>query len=197
MKRMYVALFILAGIVFWAGSILGQQKKSDQIDDRLRMREEIHKRILDKMLRGIGSDQDMFSDMEEMMDKMMSESMSGFESLGMASSQHFQMEWIENTTGRTLVITPQNQGQQLDINVANGLIVIKGKSEKKSQTGSSLSQFSSSLNIPSDCDPGKVRIEQKDGKILVFFPFQNALPKKTKPRDNRIPLPPSEGDVQV
>jgi HSP20 family molecular chaperone IbpA len=197
MKRMYVALFIIAGIIFWAGSILGQQKKSDQMDDRLKMREEIHRRIMDKMLKGIGSDQDMFSDMEEMMDKLMSESMSGFDSLGTGSLQNFQVEWLESSTGRTLVITPQNPNQQLDINVASGFIVIKGQSENKSQSGSSYSQFSNSFNIPSDCDPGKVKMDQKDGKILVFFPYQNALPKKTRPQDKRVPLPPSQGDVQI
>lgn len=197
MKRMYVALFIIAGIIFWAGSILGQQKKSDQMEDRLKLREEIHRRILDKMLRGVGADQDMFSDMEEMMDKMMSESMNGFDSLVTGSLQNFQMEWLESSTGRTLVITPQNPNQQLDINVANGFIVIKGQSENKSQSGSSYSHFSNSFNIPSDCDPGKVKMDQKDGKILVFFPYQNTLPKKAKPQDKRVPLPPSQGDVQI
>jgi HSP20 family molecular chaperone IbpA len=197
MKRMYVALFISAGIIFWAGSILGQQKKSDQMDDRLKLREEIHRRILDKMLRGVGTDQDMFSDMEEMMDKMMSESMSGFESMGIGSVQNFQIDWSESVAGRTLLITPQNPDQQLDINVSNGFIVIKGKSEQKSQTGSSFTQFSNSFNIPSDCDPGKVKMDQKDGKILVFLPFKNGLPKGSKPQEKRIPLPPSEGDVQI
>jgi len=197
MKRMYLTLFIIALIVFWAGSLLGQQKKADQMEDRLKLREEIHRRILDKMLKGIGSDDDMFSDMEDMMNKMMNESMRGFESFGVSPAQHFQIEWSESSSGRMLTITPQSLEQHLDINIANEFIVIKGKSEKKSQSGSSFSEFSNSFNIPSDCDPGKVKMDQKDGKILVFFPFLKKLPEVKKPQDKRTPLPPSEEDVHI
>ncbi len=194
---MYLTLFIVALIIFWAGSLLGQQKKADQLEDRLKLREEIHRRILDKMLKGVGSDDDMFSDMEDMMNKMMNESMSGFESFGVSPTQHFQMDWTENSNGRLLTITPQSPEQQLDINIANEFIVIKGKSEKKSQSGSSISEFSNSFNIPSDCDPGKVKMDQKDGKILVFFPYLKKLPEAKKPQDKRTPLPPSDEDVNI
>lgn len=197
MKRMYVTLFVLFGIIFWAGTILGQQSKSTSDVDKVKLREEIHRRILDKMLRGIGSDQDMFSDMEEMMNQMMNESMSGFQSFDSGASQNFQMEWLESRTGRTLLVTPQTKDQELDINISNGFIIIKGKSEHKSQSGSSYSQFSNSLNVPGDCDPGKVKMDQKDGKILIYFPFISSIPKTPKPQNKRTPLPPSEGDVQI
>jgi hypothetical protein len=40
-------------------------------------------------------------------------------------------------------------------------------------------------------------MDQKDGKILVFFPYLKSLPKSIKPEVDRTPLPPSEGDVQI
>lgn len=197
---MYVTLGLMLLCAFWAGTLLGQQgsrpvddKDSTSMEKRMKMREEMHRRMMEKLLSGIGSDEDLFSDMEKFMDEVMTDSFNGFHSFSRTTSQNYQIEWNESKEGRTLIITPKNPGQQLDINVASGLITIKGKSEQKTPQGISTSNFSNSFNVPGDCDPAKVKMNQKDGKILVHFPYRNV---KSVDID-RKPLPPSENDVQI
>ena len=201
---MYVVLLLMFGAVFWAGAILGQQgnspvdRETDLIEKRLKMREEMHRRMLDKLLHGIGPDQDMFSDMEKMMEEMMNESFSGFSSsLSISGDSQFKMEWVESKVGRTLKITPKNPEQQLDINVSNGMITIQGKGKSEAKGAVSYSNFSNSMSVPLDCDASKVKIDQKDGKIIVQFPYLKARPVNVKPKDNRVPIGPSEGDVSI
>ena len=205
MKRMYVVLSVLFLMVFYAGTLLGQQKSrpvddndTDFMEKRMKMREEMHRRMMDKLLRGVGPDQDMFKDMEQFMDEVMTDSFSGFDSFSRTTAQNYKMEWKEATTGRILEITPKSPEQQLDINVSNGLVIIKGKSETKTPNGTSISNFSNSFNVPGDCDPSKVKMDSKDGKILVQFPFLKASPKDLKPlKDERRPIKPSDSDVQI
>lgn len=203
---MYVVLGIMFLLVFWAGALLGQQRvrpvddqETDAFTKRMKMREEIHKRMMDKLLRGIGPDQDMFTDMESMMNDLMSESFSGLQSFSNAGTSNYKMEWKESSSGRALEITPSSPEQQLDINVANGMITIKGKAEQKSQNGSYISNFSNSFNVPGDCDEKKVKMDQKDGKIIISFPYYSSKPQEKKPvkAPERIPLPPSQDDVQI
>jgi HSP20 family molecular chaperone IbpA len=191
-------------VVFWAGTLLGQRSvrpvddhDSDLLEKRMKMREEMHRRMMNKLLHGIGPDQDMFSDMEEMMNEIMSDSSGGFSSFSSGSSANFKMEWKDSSLGRTLEITPSDPKQNLDINVSNGLIIIKGKVESKSANGVSISNFSNSFNVPEDCDPAKVKMDQRDGKIFVHFPFRAAKSSLPKPKDDRRPLPPSGEDVQI
>ena len=183
---------MIVGIFFWSGVILGQQshrpvddQPSDLMEKRFKMREEMHRRMMDKLLHGIGPDQDMFSDMEE----MLTDSVTG--------KSHFKMLWLENPSGRTLEITPQSPDQKLDIDITNGSINIKGKSETKSQSGVSYSQFSNSFNVPGDCDSSRVKMEQKDGKILIQFPYVQPKKVAPKPQKDRVPIRPSDNDVQI
>lgn len=202
---MYVTLSIIFLLIFWAGTLLGQNKGrpvddtiSESMEKRLKMREEMHRRMMEKLLKGVGPDQDMFKDMEQFMDEVMTDSFSGFDSFSRVTAQNYKMEWVETREGRTLNITPKGPEQQLDINVSNGLVIIKGKTEQRSEKGVSVSNFSNSFNVPADCDPGKVKIDQKDGKILVHFPFFKGKTSVTQePRKERVPVEPSEGDVQI
>jgi HSP20 family molecular chaperone IbpA len=194
---MYVALGVLVTLVFWATALLGQQmtKKSDKghdaLEKRLRLREEMHRRMMDKLLRGIGPDQDMFSDMEKLMDEVMNDSLSDFGSFPHQASEGFDSDWSESPSGRTLSITPKNKDQKLNIDVSNGMVVIKGTSEIKTSQGSSVSNFVNSFSVPEDCDPGQVKIEDKQGKILVFFPYRGPT------KEIRKPLPPTREEVQI
>lgn len=206
MKRMYVALAIMFTFVFYAGTLLGQQKsrptidpKLDGMEKRMQLREEIHRRMMDNLLRGIGSDEDMFSDMEKMMEEAMSESFNGISSFRSSSfAKNYKAQWNETASGRTLEITPATPEQKLDIDVTNGMVTIKGKSEVKTQGGVAVSNFSNSFTVPADCDFTKVKMDQKDGKILVQFPYTAAgKPKTIKKEEDRKPLPPSESDVEV
>lgn len=202
MKRMYVAISILILVVFWAGALLGQHvikpaddKTSDSMEKRIRMREEMHRRMMEKLLHGIGPDQDMFSDMEKMMEEIMTDSFNGFGSLSPASSQNFKMEWQESAAGRTLAITPRSKEQKLNIDISHGMVIIKGMNETKTPHGVSVSNFTNSFNVPSDCDPGKVKMDQKNDQILVFFPYLTAAKEIKAP--TRKPIKPSGEEVQI
>lgn len=190
---MYVTLTIIFGVIFYAGSLLSRD--TDSMEKRMQMREEMHRRMMDKLLKGTGPDQDMFKDMEQFMDEVMSDSFSGFDSYTRTTAQNYKMEWTESTTGRTLEITPKSPEQQLDINVADGFVVIKGKAEHKTPSGVSVANFSNSFNVPGDCDPAKVKMDSKDGKILVQFPFRVATKTIQKPLQK--PIGPSKTDVQI
>jgi hypothetical protein len=125
---MYVVLsliFLLPLATYFAVSKMltfaqsGPSQNRDSIDNikrRMELREEMHKRMRDKLLLGIGPDQDMFKDLEQMFEDTMTDSFSGFDQLGGARS-NFHSEWQESKTGRTLVITPQSPEQKLNIDV--------------------------------------------------------------------------------
>lgn len=204
---MYVTLTVIFLMAFGAGNLLSQidvrpvdDKDSSDLDKRFKMREEMHRRMMEKLLKGTGSNEDLFRDMEQFLDEVMTDSFSGFDSFTRTTAHNYKMEWSENKEGRTLEITPKSKDQELDINVSNGLVIIKGKTETKTQSGTSISNFSNSFNIPGDCDPSKVKIDQKDGKILVHFPFWNSkeiTEKQKKNSNGRKPVRPSKDDVQI
>lgn len=185
---MYVTLGIILITLIWAAASLGQKQISDPQPEILKrhmeMREEIHKRMRDKLLHGLGPDDDLFKDMDKMFDDMMSDSLKGFDSFAPRSSQ-FQIQWSEDNSGRTLAITPKSKDQNLDIKVENGFVTIKGVEQNSS--------FSSSFNVPQDCDPAKVKMDQKEGKILMHFPYK----KQASFKDDRRPLPVPEDAVEI
>lgn len=180
MKRMYITLAVILFSFIGAGTLLAQKfsrpidDKDDaaQMEKRLRMREEMHRRMMEKLMNGIGPDHGMFSDMESFLDEVMSDSFSGSSGFSRKTSRNYRMDWAENKEGRTLIITPKGPEQKLDINVKDGLITIEGKTEEKTATGTSSASFKNSFNVPGDCDDSKVKIDQKDGKILVAFPYK-------------------------
>lgn len=156
----------------------------------MKMREEMHRRMMEKLINGIGPDDGLFNDMEQMMNDMMKDTFTGFDSYA-HRPQNFKHQWKESTTGRTLEITPNKPEQQLDINVANGMITIKGKTEIKTANGMQVSNFTNSFGVPGDVEAGKMKMDLKEGKILVFFPYW-------KPTENkRKPVTPSDKDVQI
>lgn len=203
---MYVTLALILISLIGAGTLLAQ-KISRPIDDkddsammekRLRMREEMHRRMMEKLLHGIGPDHDMFSDMESFLDEVMTDSFSGTQSFSRRMARNYRMDWAENKEGRTLVITPKGPEQQLNIDVKDGLITISGMTEVKTPNGTSKSSFTNTFNVPGDCDEKKVKIDQKDGKIHVTFPFKEMKKiELPKPRPERKPLPKSDSDIQI
>lgn len=201
MKRMYAALGLMFALFFGIGSLFGQRsidnEKMDSLEKRMRMREEMHRRMMEKLLKGNGPDQDLFSDMEKFMDEIMTDSFNGFSSFSRTTSENYKIEWTESKSGRTLIITPDSPDQKLDINVSNGFIEIKGKREHKISNGAFYSNFSNRFNVPGDCDEKKLKMEQKDGKILMHFPYRAVRAVDIKPKEERIPVAPSETDVQI
>lgn len=179
---------------------MGQKNQdlSEQMQKRLELREEMHRRMMDKLLRGIGPDQDLFKGMEQMFEESMSDSLFSIDTFRSGPSA-FASEWVADEKGRTLIITPKDAKQQLDIDVKGQLITIKGKTERSSQNGSFVSSFSNSFSVPDDCDGTQVKMDQKEGKILVHFPYVVAQKLKTIPRqkDERTPLPPTQDGVEI
>lgn len=192
-------------LLIWSISVLGQKDirplppEEDSFKKAMELREELHKRMRDTLFNGFLRDEDLFSDMEKLFEDAMSDSFSSFgPRMGFSSISNYQTNWHEDKSGRTLVIIPKEKNQNLDITVEKGFVTIKGKIETKSGQSSSISSFSNSFNVPSDVDWGKVKMDQKDGKILVHFPWKDLKTIEKKPRnDERIPLPPSESDVEI
>lgn len=207
MKRMYVILGVISLLFLWALTSLGQMtitkvevndQPTEKLKRRMELREELHKRMRDKLLHGIGPDADLFQGMDQLMEEAMSESFGDMSELTTPSS-NFKSEWQEGVEGRTLVITPQTTEQQLDISVNNNLVTIKGKAEQKSPQGTTVSSFVNSFSVPEDCDGSKVKIDQKAGKIVVAFPYVKlkAVKKPKIQQDERKPLKPSDDDVTI
>lgn len=156
----------------------------------MKMRAEMHRRMMEKLINGMGDEDALFKDMEQMMNDIMKNDFKGFDSYA-HRPQNFKSEWKESQTGRTLEITPNKPDQQLDINVQNNMITVKGSTEVKTANGIQSTNFSNSFSVPGDCEAGKMKMDLKNGKILVFFPFYK--PTETK----RKPVVPSDKDVQI
>lgn len=189
MKRMYVILGILfllgVGVISALAQKLNEITEVEQVDKRLQLHDQIHQRMRDKIIYGLGPDEDLFKDMDQLFDDAFTDSFGTKIPKG-----SFEMEWSETTTGRLITITPQSPEQKLDISVKDEILTVKGQSETKTQNGSSSSSFSNSISVPRDCDGSKVKINQKDGKLLVEFPYRNK-------KDTRMPLPPSKEDIEI
>jgi len=201
MKRIYVLSGFVLILFLGAASVLGQKREHTDADlDRIRkhmeLREELHRKMLDNLMSG-KHDEDLFRDMENLFEDAMKDSLGGRGSFNFSyGAQNFETEWQESSSGRTLLITPQSKDQKLDINVQNEMVTIKGKSENKTPNGVTVSDFQNSFSIPQDCDSSKVKMDQKNGKIVMFFPWKAV--KKTSPKkEERSPLPKADSDVTI
>jgi HSP20 family molecular chaperone IbpA len=208
MKRMYLTLAVIFLALVWAAVAIGQMGSTtfqdppkrtpfDRQKRRMELREEMHRRIRDKLINGRGSDEDLFKDLEQEFEDNMPDSFSGISQFPEIQS-NFKSEWLESKTGRTLVITPQDPNQKINIDVNASAITIKGESQKKTATTSFTSEFTNSFPVPDDCDGTKVKMDAKDGKLLVELPYKSfkAVPVPPKEQE-RKPLPPAAGDVQI
>ena len=191
MKRMYVLLGAILVLFIFTVSSFGQKREHsdaelERIKKHMQLREELHRKMLDNLMSG-RHDENLFQDMEKLFDDAMKDSFGG-SSFQFSTGDVVATEWQETSAGRTLLITPQSKDQKLDINVQNEMVTIKGKSAN--------SEFQNSFSIPQDCDSTKVKTDQKNGKIVMFFPWRVA--KKISPKkEERIPLPKAESDVTI
>jgi HSP20 family molecular chaperone IbpA len=204
MKRMYVILLIIVlgfiGMVYAIGQTQSQTKPQsptrqpfDRIKRRAELREEMHRRIREMLINGKGDQQNLFKDLEQEFEDTMTDSFSGFDQ-GVVES-NFKSEWTQNTHGRTLVITPKDPSQKINIDVNAALITIKGESQKQTATSTISSAFINSFPVPDDCDGTKVKMNSRDGKILVELPFKS-VPALTNPskKVEKKPLTPNTPD---
>jgi HSP20 family molecular chaperone IbpA len=213
MKRLWVILSLFLLTFVWAVTCVAQKITSpepeheeffDKIKKRLELREEMHRRMREKILRGQGSDTDLFEGMDQMFEDAFKD-LNSFGSSFSSQYSNFKSEWIEDSSGRTLILTPKSKDQQLNIDVNATTITIKGKIEQRSESGTLMSSFNNSFSVPADCDGTKVKMSHKDGKILVHLPYKSLKsvpgPKSGKPvgpiEDERKPLSPSKDDVTI
>lgn len=188
--KLFLFLILLCSVV------IAQTTNHDRASEEQRMlryrqlMDEAHKRLRDSLIHGFGDDDDIFKGM----DQLLQDSFTMGPSLMPSLKKNYDMEWTETRTGRVLTIIPKDPKQQLDINVQNNMVTIKGSVEEKTPQGTSSSSFSNSFSVPSDCDASKVKMSQKNGSIVMDFPYGSAAPVK----DSRKPLKkPLKGEVQI
>lgn len=198
MKRMYVTLAIILVVMIGAVAAISQTVQTtpptrqpfDRAKRRAELREEMHRRMRAKLFHNQGPDQDMFADMESEMESLMADSFESMDSIKENFSS-FKSEWSENKEGRILTLTPQSPEQKLNIDVNATVITIKGESVQKTATSSVSSSFNNSFPVPGDCDGTKVKMSQKDGKIVMLLPY------KVPAKEVRRPVAPSAGDIGI
>ena len=206
MKRMYVILLVIFLLFLMAVTALGQmmtvtldndEKAIDHMRRQMLLRDQIHQRLRDKLLYGVGPDQDLFKDLDEALEESMNDSFSGQGQMGHSFTQ-FKSEWSESKNGRVLTLTPQSQDQKLNIDVNASVITIKGESQQKSSTSSISSSFTNTFPVPDDCDGTKVKMDQKDGKILIELPYKAVKSVTLPPKEEeRKPLPQSGNEIKI
>lgn len=202
-------LFFIFGVFLFVLNVLGQipstpsRDSFDRLEQRQKLREELHQRMRDSILHGLSQkDQEWFDKMDQMMDQAMRDmadmslTTPGLKTDTMSfGSQFFSSEWKEDDKSRMFIVTPKNKDTNLNIDVSKGMITIKGQV----QNGS----FSNSLSVPEDVDADLVKIDGKNGKITLIFPYKTTKKAPTpsqipKPkRDDRRPLAPQNGDIEV
>jgi HSP20 family molecular chaperone IbpA len=184
-------------LTFSAGAFADQQ--ADQIKRREEIREEVHQRIRDMLLNGKADDPDMFKDLEEELGSLMSDSFSGLNQLRGGNASNYKSEWLETKFGRTLAITPKDQNQKINIDVNATVITIKGETQQKTATSVYSSAFTNSFPVPDDCDGTRVKMNSKDGKLLIELPFKSLSDVKVpaKKKEERKALPPLPGAVEI
>ncbi len=199
-KNFWIIVIIISLASIFAFAQKQKDSREERIKKALQMREELHRRLFEHFFNGSLSTEDIFKDMDSLFDDSLSGLGSNF--LG-GESEHFQMSWSESKEGRSLLIKPKSKDQKFEINVEHGMIKIEGKTEEKTEYGTSISQFSQSFSVPQDCDSTKVKILEKEGNILLSFPFIGGIQKQpVKPqiapkKEDRFPLKPSQGDVEI
>lgn len=177
----------------------GQDSQKEALKRALEMREQIHRRLMEHLFNGTpGKDDEIFKDMEALFEDVMSGMRGNFQDLA-GDSKAYDMAWTESREGRTLLLSPHDKKQRLEINVEKGMVTIKGQKEEKVGNNSSVSSFSHIYSVPNDCDWTRVKMLEKEGKILMTFPYKTSksAPPQKKEKNERKPVGPSEDDVTI
>jgi len=202
MKRLWITLIIIF-VTIISMMAFGQKSQQDSRQaarqEAMRLREELHRRLLNHLFHGTGTTDDVFKDMDSLFEDVMSDMGEDFSSGG---SKNYEMTWTESKEGRSLLLSPQDKNQKLEINVEQGMVSIKGNNQVKTPNGTSISSFSHSYSVPGDCDWTRVKILEKEGKIVLSFPYKSldSAPKSPKPEEknlDRTPLPPAGQEVTI
>lgn len=211
-----IICLILAQVFISAAPLMAQEPRFD--------------RSVEKILKDFFEGNSM-REMEEQMKKMMEEMESSFSSGSLRlfdddtinkilresglfiELDHGQHEWIESTHERILVLKLEIQeNTPIDIKIENGQIKVAAQIEKEvvNQTsfGESRSVSVQTYNrvflVPEDCDVDSVKIENKEGEILIKFtkltPSGPNEAPKTAPMgapDDKSPLKKPEDAITI
>lgn len=166
----------------------------ERMQQRMRLREEMHRKMLDSVLRG-GDPSSTLRDMDAMMDSLMEDSLADMQQLrGLAPgpvSRALSMQWSETKEGRILFVKSADKDAKLDVEVKDQVVTIKTEFGQSTNGSQVRGQSTLSKTIPSDCDGEKVKLEAKEGGLELFFPFRGRAQEK------RVPLPGKPSDIQT
>lgn len=202
--RTLILLFLL-GLASYAycNKKESDQKQISQIQDpMIREMFEMRQKLFDDIHKSFFND-DFNMGME--FDSFFEDHENYFKGLTGEQNSLFKSSWEETQEGRILKIVPTNKQSQLDIDIKDGMISIKGKNESSKEKNQVISKISSSFSIPVDVDAKKADIQDKNGEIWIKFPWgvgkiENKSKinheKKDEGEDER-PLKPSPGDITI
>ncbi|MBY0515289.1 MAG: hypothetical protein K2P81_00160 [Bacteriovoracaceae bacterium] len=171
-------------------------------EERAIRREELRRQMHHKMLNGMLDDPErIMHQMDRMMDDLLRDSLSDMEdlqrdfsqmrSLQFAPRASVRTEWSEDQSGRILKVISPNKETKMDVQVLNGVVSIKTEQNSTHYHN----QMSRTQLVPGDCDGDKVKMEAKDGALVLHFPWKN---KSIKPiKDERKPIQSNKQNVDV
>ena len=137
---------------------------SDPLADMQKMREQMFKGLLDQ-------NSDFFEGFGNSFDNVFNGLGGGGNSVTIQSKEDDKYLIYE-------IVGDGIDAKSININVSNGMVTVAGKVDQKStfdKNGSTSSysissSFNQSFSVPSYVDPGKVKMDHVDGKILIKFP---------------------------
>lgn len=161
MKTLLILIALSLVSTSWA------QSPDERRAERMRQREALHQKMF-QALQGDNLDRSL-RDMEKMMNEMMSDMQMDMQEFNFSSRTSaltpFTYDWRMNEKGRSLVITPQSKETKLDVKVENQLLTIQSNMKQ--------GEAKRIMSVPQDCDPDRVKMEEKDGNLVLFFPFKS------------------------
>lgn len=162
-------------------------------EERLKRYQDFHQKLREQMLKGF--DDKSLEEMNRMVDSMMDEALRDFPTSGLSRfSSGPTLSWSEKKEGRELLVIPKSKNDKLDIQVQNQMITIKTVT-----SGENLHAETSNMqNVPSDCEGDQVKMQSKEGGVVLFFPWKkSAKPAAKSLEPERKPLKPQKSEFDV
>lgn len=198
--RTLIILFLM-GLATYAYCNKHEKKSSDfdQIPDpTIREFFQMRQKLLDDVQKSFFSDHFNFQTFDH--DDF-------FQNLNFESNSLYSTSWTEDQNGRVLKIVPSDKKTPLDIDIKEGVVTIKAKSEGDKGSNQVISNFSSSFSIPSDVEEKKANLTDKNGEIWIHFPWKVGKLKNKSKIENKEevekedegirPLKPEPSDITI
>jgi len=169
MKTRLGTCLFLTSMMSWA-----QGPHPTDRTDRAKAHDQMHQRLRESLIRGDDIMQTMRA-IEESMDQLMREAGEDMHALTQLTPRSARtvggtQEWAVVHGGRQLVLTPSHPDARLEVDVQGPRISIK----ESLSTGALQAMGETQIPVPAGCDPNKVKMEGKDGKLVLFFPCEGA-----------------------